>query len=292
MKDKVLTYEEKLQMADRMRNSSRYKPVEPEEFKAYSASEEAMHVSTSSGVYRVFMITPENVKDSAALIINLHGGGFINKRLDRDKLFCYKLAHRLKCKVMDVDYKLAPEQVFPVALNECFDILEWVYLHAHELGINQNQIRLMGHSAGGNLAVGITIKALEHKMNIVERVAIEYAPLDLFTDPAEKPRFERDMPPERARAYNSFYCRAEELRDYRVSPLFTENTKLTGFPKVLNIISGDDMLSEEGIKFSQKLLSSGVDVESMVFKGCVHGFTVNRMDRHEEALDMIVSFLE
>ncbi len=292
MKDKVLTYEEKFQMADRMRNSSRYKPVEPEEFKAYSASEEVLNISTNSGVSKVFMITPENVQDNAALIINLHGGGFINKRLDRDKLFCYKLAHRLKCKVMDIDYKLAPEHVFPVALNECFDILEWTYLHAHELGINQSQIRLMGHSAGGNLAVGITIKALEHRMNIVDRVAIEYAPLDLLTDPAEKPRFERDMPPERARAYNSFYCKTEELRDYRVSPLYVDKMKLIGFPKVLNIISGEDMLSEEGVKFSKKLLASGVDVEYRVFEGCVHGFTINRMDLHEEALETIVSFLK
>lgn len=289
MEEKVLSYEEKMALANRMRSSNRFAPVSESEFVSFDVSEECIEVATSAGKTEVYIVSPNDVKSYAPVVINLHGGGFINKRLDRDKLFCYKLADVLKCKVIDVDYKLSPEHVFPVAYKECVDLVKWVYDRAEILEINPEQISIVGHSAGGNLAIGSIIENLEG--NMVDKVAIEYAPLDLYTDPAEKPRFERDLPPERARAYNQFYCAAKELKDPRVSPIFLEKNELKGFPKTLVMTAGEDKLCAEGESFANNLQDAGVDVTYKNFLGCVHGFTINRMDKYEESFKLITSFL-
>ncbi len=291
MKEKILSLEEKEKMAERMRTSSRYKAVTIEEFDAYSCEEEEMSIATSAGQTRLFIITPSEGVERDSLIINFHGGGFINKRLDRDRLYCFKLASALKCKVLDVDYKLAPEYMYPVAVNECYDVLKWAHENAHALEVDVDDINLIGHSAGGNIAIVITAMALENKLKLVNRLTVEYAPLDLYTDPKDKPRFERDIPADRARVYNSFYCKPEECEFSKVSPILMSLDQLKSFPKTLMILPRQDSLTEENLRFADKLRQASVEVVSEVFEESVHGFTTNRMGAYQEAIEHVTQFM-
>ncbi|MDC7125433.1 MAG: alpha/beta hydrolase [Spirochaetales bacterium] len=287
----MMSFDEKMKLAERMRNSNRFKPVEKDEFDKYNVTEEKRVFSGREGETVVYVISPDDISSPSPVVINLHGGGFINKRLDRDRLFCFKIAEALKCVVIDVDYKLSPEYVFPAALNECEDIIYRVNAEADRLGIDRSQISLTGHSAGGNLAVSAVATLLKKNLPAVSKMVIEYAPLDMFKDPADKPSYERDLPAERARGYNSFYCKEEELKEPRVSPTYMEEKMLKDFPDTLVITAGEDRLNEEGLAFAEKLKNAGVKVCSKNFDGCVHGFTINRMDRHEESFKMIIDFL-
>ncbi len=186
---------EMIERAEQIRSRDRFGPVTVEEFAQAPVTEEAVTISTSHGDTSVYLLKSlEPAGDMKPLIINYHGGGFIKGRLDRDKLFCAKLVNELDCIALDVDYKLAPEYPFPAAYEESYAVLQWACEHAGELGIDTNRIALLGHSAGGNLAVGTTIQAMQRSTIVPACVAIEYPPLDLLTDPGDKPRTGRDMP--------------------------------------------------------------------------------------------------
>jgi len=291
--NRKITKEKQIEMAKQMRSRDRFGPVTDEEFSEFPVKESKLTVKTSVGKSDLYLL--EHVKETEGLkpvLINFHGGGFIKGRLDRDKLFCSKLVHELECIVVDVDYKLAPENTYPVALYESYDVVKWVYDHAHEFNGNSMRIGLVGHSAGGNLVAGaLALSALKNSP-MVKCMAIEYSPLDLATDPEEKRRPKKDMPAEKARLYNAFYCKPEQMGDYYVSPIFTPEVVLATYPKSLIIYAGQDSLADENELFSVKLSQVGVDVTTRKFEHSRHGFTINRMDEHKESFDLFSSFLK
>jgi acetyl esterase len=292
MESKILSFDEKLKLAQRMRNSNRFKPIENKEFEKFEVKEEKISVLTDVGNVNVYKISSLNLDKVSPAIINLHGGGFINKRLDRDKLFCFELASKLNCVVFDIDYKLSPEYVYPVALNESQEVLQWIFRNSERLKISKDRICIVGHSAGGNLAIGSIVHVLEKNLDIVNKAVIEYAALDLYTDPGEKPNYERDLPSERARIYNSFYCKPSERKNSSVSPAYLTINEVKRFPKSLIITAGEDKLNVEGKQFFNKLKKAGVNAEYKMFNKSVHGFTINRMDEYKESIDAIIRFLE
>src|SRR6185369_16293079 len=80
----------------------------------------------------------------------LHGGGFFAGGIDETDELARTIAKRTDSVVVNVDYRLAPEATFPVAVNDAFAALCWV---ASQPDIDPNRISLVGESAGGNLAI-------------------------------------------------------------------------------------------------------------------------------------------
>lgn len=227
----------------------------------------------------------------APLVVNYHGGGFIRGRSDRDELFCRRLAHTFACVVIDVDYALAPDYAFPVAVHQARAVALWAKEQAASLGCDPDMVLLVGQSAGGNLVANVCMDEVAEPVVKPIGALIAYAPLDLQTDPVEKFHPERDMPAERARNYNALYCLPEKAGDPRVSPLFAEGAQLQAFPQTLVITAGDDSLAAEGEAFAKKLARAGVEVTCKRFNGCVHGFFINRMDAWEDGIELVHRFL-
>ena len=71
---------------------------------------------------------------------------------------------QLNCLVWDIDYSLAPENPFPFAAEEAYEIVSYAFEHSTELGIDQEKIILAGHSAGGNLVASVLIKRSSRKI--------------------------------------------------------------------------------------------------------------------------------
>ncbi len=72
-----------------------------------------------------------------------------------------KLAISVTAVLMSPDYRLAPENPFPAALEDCYEVLQWASQHASELGIDASKIVVAGDSAGGNVATVIALKSKE-----------------------------------------------------------------------------------------------------------------------------------
>ena len=173
-----------------------------------------------------------------------HGGGFIRGRTSNDELFC---------KILDLDYKIAPDYPFPAAVHEAYRTLRWVYENAAELDIDPKRIVLMGHSAGGNLCIGAIMRSLELGTEIPELLVCEYPPLDIYTDPGEKKTMGKGLPAARARLYNLYYCDRELQKDPYCSPTYAPDEMLLGFPPTLMITGACDDLCNEAEDFALRL---------------------------------------
>ena len=286
-----MTFEEKVERAQKMRSRETYGLVTQEELDQFPAVQEEIWPQTEAGPVHVYRITPEVLEPNCPIIVNFHGGGFIKGRLNKDRLFCSRLALTFRCLVWDVDYSLAPEAVFPTAVNESYAVVKYVYDHTEELGIDPGRVILIGHSAGGNLVSTVCMRAGETKAFQPKALIIEFSPLDLHTDPAQKPRIEGDMPTEVARLYNSFYCEPETAKDPYASPLFASEEQLAPFPETLVITAGQDGLCFEAEEFAMKLARSGVTVTSRRFRDSLHGFTLNRNGEWTESMELLLNFV-
>ena len=287
----MITREEMVKMAVETRKNVTSAIVTPEELDEYPVEMEQLHIPTRVGDSTVYYSYRED-EPGMPLIINLHGGGFIRARTESDDLFCRKLAYRLNCKVLDVDYRVAPEHPFPTALHECYDVVKWVYDNAVKLQADSSKIVLMGHSAGGNMVTGISMLGKQSGDFKAACVVMDYPPMDLFTDPDQKETRRNGIPAERARLYNLYYCEREQQQDYLVSPIFATVEQLRDFPNALVITAEDDSLCTEGEQFALRLAQAGSEVTLKRFPGTGHGFTIYRMNGHEDALDLIVRFVK
>ncbi|MFA3776229.1 alpha/beta hydrolase [Bacillus safensis] len=251
-------------------SQSELKPVNPPD-----VNKMEYDIPTSAGETKVWVFKPVNTsKQPLPVFVNLHGGGFIMGSAEMDNPWCPVIADRAQCIVVNVEYQLAPEHPFPAALHECYDVLKWLYEHPDELQIDRNALAVGGHSAGGNLATAACLLNIQkgNTLPIVYQV-LDYPPLDLATDPAEKPAFDEAIPVELARLFNSFYLQGQDPRNPLVSPVLADRTSLAQMPPALVITAEKDSLAEEAEQFAAKLKEAGIDVTYKQFKGVPHGFT-------------------
>jgi acetyl esterase len=199
------------------------------------------------------------------------------------------LADELGCLVVSIDYRLAPEYRFPVALEESYDVVKWAWEAAAELGIDRSRIALCGHSAGGNLAAGITLLARERREFSVCYQILDYPPLDLTRDPAEKtrvPRGSKILPPALCRIFDRCYIGShEDARNPLVSPVWA--TDLKGLPPALVITAEQDSLAEEAERYADMLAAAGVPVVKKMFVGAAHGFTLYPGELAQQAWELM-----
>ena len=97
--------------------------------------------------------------DAAPTLVFYHGGGFVLGGLASHDRDCRALANRGQCLVIAVDYRLAPEHPFPAAAEDAVAALEYVVVHAAELGVDVDHLAVGGDSAGGNLAAVTALHA-------------------------------------------------------------------------------------------------------------------------------------
>lgn len=251
-------------------------------------------ITTRDGETHVFIYYPERSGDEALpLFVNIHGGGFVKGHRQQDIVFCKNICSRGNCVVIDIDYVTAPEQKYPYALHQSYDVVKWAAENHQELGIDPQRLVLAGHSAGGNLVAGIAIMNNMNKDFDIALQIIDYAALDLYAPPQLKrgaykiPR----LTPEKMSLYNELYIDDNLRLNPTASPVYAPIEMLTGLPEALIITAGEDPLGDEGEKYASRLIEAGVTVTAKRFLESSHGFVVQRRAEFEEAEKLIFSLL-
>ncbi|MFJ5965572.1 alpha/beta hydrolase [Bacillus sp. NPDC093026] len=232
-------------------------------------------IPTSAGETRVWVFKPiEKLTQVLPVFVNMHGGGFILGSADMDNHWCPVISDRAQCMVVNVDYQLAPENPFPAALYECYDVMKWLYENHDELCIDPEKLAVGGHSAGGNLATSVCLLNIQkgNKLPIVYQV-LDYPPLDLATDPNLKPAFKEAIPPDMANLFNALYLQEEDAQNPLASPVFADVSSLANMPPALVITAEKDSLAAEAKHYAEKLKEAGIDVTYCQYRGVPHGFT-------------------
>lgn len=108
------------------------------------------------------------LKEQSCIVLDVPGGGFVamGPRNSEDKLLSW--AGQLKVPVLSIDYKKAPEYAYPYALHECYDVYHTIMSTNGRClglsGLTRPRVIVTGESAGGNLAVGMTLMVLQSAM--------------------------------------------------------------------------------------------------------------------------------
>ncbi len=202
-----------------------------------------------------------------------HGGGFVIGDLDTHDDICRCLANGSGCRVVSVDYRLAPEHPFPAAVEDCVAATNWVAAHAAEVGVDPKRLAVGGDSAGGNLAAVVSQLARKDGPQIVFQLLI-YPVTQLGAPDTPSMR-------ENAKGYflekdamdwfTKLYAPDKAHRsDPRLSPL--KAADLSGLPPAYVITAGFDPLRDEGRDYADKLDAAGVSVTYVNYPGMVHGF--------------------
>jgi acetyl esterase len=260
-------------------------------------SEEWM-LPTRNGETHIFVYYPVSDKKVLPLYVNIHGGGFVRGRREQDIVFCRNIAGRAECVVVDIDYATAPEQKYPHALHQCYDVVKWFYQNPDteklHIKIDNTRIAVGGHSAGGNLTAALTIMSKQTGEFSTVLQILDYAPADLYSPPELKRNAytHKHFTPDKARFFLGLYIDPDQALEPYASPLFAPPEMLAGLPPALVISCGDDSLGEESERYGFRLMEAGVTVTMKRFLESRHGFTVRRVDEFEAAEKLILTALK
>lgn len=208
------------------------------------------------------------------LLVNIHGGGFVMGTAANDDPYMMQFVEKCGIKVINVDYSLSPEVMFPVAIEECRAAIIYMQQHADEYHIDPERIITMGHSAGGNFCAAMELMDNDEKLVKTKGTILDYPPTDILTDPFDKPMPKGCIPPKMARNFNAAYCTEEQAENPLVSPTLATIDQVKNFPPTLVITAGSDSLANETIHFADTLEKAGVDVTRKHYEGVLHGFTM------------------
>ena len=271
------TYEQKLELAKMARVPNAVINI-PESHEAYieMVDVKECYLETRNGQTHYYHIQNKDKKAGVPLVVNVHGGGFCKGYDEVDTAFSAMIAMQTGAVVLDLDYKLAPEYPFPVAYEEVYDTVKWAYENADELGIDKSRIIICGHSSGGNVVAAVTMEATRTKEFEIRLQILDYPPMDLNTDPADKPEASKShVPFEKARAYNSLYTSTEdETKNPYVSMIFATKDMLEELPDSLVITAGLDALHNEAEKYAFMMMEAGVKVTMKKYSNSNHGFII------------------
>ena len=260
-----------------------------------AAQRHEIQIPTSYGEARTHVYVPLHAAKPAPVFINLHGGGFVLGTPEMDDPWCAYVADLSGCMVFNVEYVLAPEYPFPAAVYQCYEVAQWIMQHASEWDGDGSRLAIGGHSAGGNLSAAVCLLNLQKGSELpIAYQILDYPPLDLDTDPADKPSFEEAIPVDMARMFNAMYFdNATDARNPLASPVLASSSELTGLPSALIITAGRDSLAAEAARYAEMLRESGVPVTYRDYPGEAHGFTHNGTPAHaEEAWQLMAEQLK
>jgi acetyl esterase len=209
------------------------------------------------------------------VLVFYHGGGWVIGDLDTHDTLCRELANLTMCAVVAVDYRLAPEQRFPAAVDDCMAATRWVRDHADELRLDASRLAVGGDSAGGNLAAVVAIDARD-------RGDLPIA-FQLLIYPATDMRRSFPSHVENAQGYNltkdsmdyfvgHYIPDPAQYQDWRASPLL--HPDLSNLPPALVLTAGFDPLRDEGAAYAERLTAAGSAASYVLFAREIHGFVL------------------
>ncbi|WP_344731789.1 alpha/beta hydrolase [Nocardioides fonticola] len=220
------------------------------------------------------LYTPRGLRPGtpSGLLVFLHGGGFIYGDLDSHDAPCRLLAERAGVRVLSIEYRLAPEDVFPAAHDDCVAAYRWAVEHAAELDADPARLAVGGDSAGGNLAAWVAIEAAREGLPCAFQLLV-YPTVDAHhaTESARLFAAGFFLTKQFMDLASDTYIPADaDLDDPRLSPILAELPD--GLAPAYLCTAGFDPLRDEGEAYARKLADAGVPVEMKRFPDQIHGF--------------------
>ncbi|QDK78646.1 alpha/beta hydrolase [Spirosoma sp. KCTC 42546] len=222
---------------------------------------------------RIVVYTPNNVAGPMPVIVYYHGGGWVIASPEVYEYSTLALAEETGAVVVSVDYRLAPENKFPTAHEDAFAAYKWVTQNAASLNGNPAKIAVAGESAGGNMAITVSMMARDQSIALPVHILSVYPVANNFLDTPSYNIYADAKPLNRplVKYFTDNYFNSPADGD---SPLISllDVANLNGLPPTTIIAAEIDPLQSEGEELSKKLQASGVNVTYRLFNGATHEF--------------------
>jgi acetyl esterase len=207
------------------------------------------------------------------VLLYYHGGGWVIGNIETSDVLCRTLCNAAGCIVVSVDYRLAPENPFPAAVDDAYCAALWTAANAAGFNGDPSRIAVSGDSAGGNLAAVVALIARDRGMPALKFQLLVYPVTDAacdtpsYTENADGYMLTRDG----MRWFWNHYARSDaERSNPHASPLRASN--FAGLPPALVITAEYDPLRDEGELYADRLRAAGVPVTLAHYDGMIHGF--------------------
>lgn len=224
-----------------------------------------------AGPMPVRVYTPQTAQP-LPVVVFFHGGGWVIGGIDSHDSTCQQLATMVPAVVVSVDYRLAPENPFPAAVDDCLAATRWVHGHAAELGADPSRLAVAGDSAGGNLAAVISLKARDEGGPPIVFQLLVYPATDLTRSFASHIENGEGylLTNDAIEWFLNHYLPEAERKNPDASPHFADD--LSGLPPALIITAEFDPLRDEGEAYADRLCDAGVAAAASRYDGMIHGF--------------------
>ena len=228
-----------------------------------------------NGDIQVFLFEPKHIPEPTACLVYYHGGGFFFEGASYHYKLAKEYALKTPCKVVFVQYRLAPKHPHPIPAEDSYAALRWTFDHADMLNIDKKRIAVGGDSAGGALAAAVCQMARDRGTDL------PYFQLLIY------PVTDRRMQTESNKTYiDTPMWNSKLSRKMWPGYLPDPNTPVLAYASPMEAKSFADLpnayietaefdcLRDEGVAYANALKEAGVSVTLHQTKGTMHGFDI------------------
>jgi len=213
-------------------------------------------------------------RDPLGVAMAFHGGGWLMGNLDSFDATCRHLANDSGLAIVSVDYRLAPEHLFPAAIDDAWTATQWVAEHGAAHQLPGDRLAVVGESAGGNLAAIVCLLARDNGGPAIRAQVLAYPATDARQQSVSLKQYATgcgQSAADVARAFETYGLgRVVQADDWRLSPLLAPSH--AGLPPALVITAECDPVRDEGEAYAATLAEAGVDASCVRYQGMLHTF--------------------
>lgn len=222
-------------------------------------------------------------------ILFFHGGGFMVGSTDDHLDLCGKISRSAGCRVLSIDYRLAPEHIFPAALDDCIASYLWLI----EMGTSPSLIVPVGISAGGNLILSMFMKLRATGIPLPKAAVCISPAVDMTSRErtCEKNAVNDWLLKEDLELLRRIYLRRHDPKDPLVSPTYGD---LRDFPPLFIQVGTHETLFNDVSAFLGKAKAAGVDVTFDAWEGMFHCWQIfsSTLPEGQRAIDSIGAYIK
>ena len=254
----------------------------------FSRTREINYAEVQAGQIFGEWVFIEKEKRNDYVILYCHGGGYNTGSFRYARSITNKLAEISAMGVFSFDYRLAPEYPYPAALEDALE--SWKYLR--EQGWRPDQILIAGDSAGGNLALALTLKPKE-KQKEMPKGLILFSPWTDLTlqgnSHKEKAQIDPILNADYMEKAVEDYAGMTDVNNPLVSPLFGD---FTGFPPVCIQVGENEILLSDSEELMHRMEAYQVPVTFEKYEGMWHVFQMSPFKMAIEAMESAGKFIK
>ncbi len=247
--------------------------------KNYNIAMPVMNVDTAGrdipvtgGQIHLRIYTPKTGKSSYPVIVYYHGGGWVIATIDTYNASAQALAEQADAIVVSVEYRKGPEFKFPTAHNDSYAAYKWTLQNASTIKGDSTHVALAGESAGGNLAVAVSMMARDSGIRKPLHQLAVYPVASNDPNTASKLQY-TNAKPLSTPALPWFLMHYLNSTAEAANPLISlVNADLSNLPATTIIGAEIDPLQSEGKTLADKLTAAGVNTTYKLYTGVTHEF--------------------